>query len=117
MIKEDAQKRRHFRRTQLSICRLYVSKNGTRWIEAKLEDISAGGAKFYVENMVLENEDIFLKVTVMSGLSEFTFKTKAKIKRKDGNNMYAVKFVEFSELNQIMLDEIINANNRRFENI
>lgn len=117
MIKDDAQKRRHFRRTQLSICKLYISKDGTRWIEAKLEDISAGGAKFYVENVDLAQNEIFLKVTVMSGLSEFTFKTKAVIRRRDSKNLYAVKFVEFSEMNKIMLDEIINANNRRFENI
>jgi c-di-GMP-binding flagellar brake protein YcgR len=117
MVENDKKKRRHFRRTQLSICKLYVSKNGTRWISAKLEDISAGGAKFYIENMVLQQTEIYLKITVLSGLSEFTFKTKAKIIRKEGNNIYAVKFVEFSDLNRVMLDEIINANNRRFENI
>lgn len=117
MSDNDKKKRRHFRRTQLSICRLYISKNGTRWVEAKLDDISAGGAKFHVENFNLDEEKIYLKINVLSGLSEFTFKTEARIIRKDGNNIYAVKFVEFSELNQVMLDEIINANNRRFENI
>ena len=116
-MKEDAQKRRHFRRTQLSICKLYVSRNETRWIEAKLEDISAGGAKFYLDNFELNEDEIFIKINVMSGLTEFTFKTKAKIIRKDGDNSYAVMFVELSSLNQVMLDEIINANNRRFDNI
>ena len=116
-MSEDVKKRRHYRRTQLSICKLHVSNNGTRWILAQLEDISAGGAKFYLENANLEHEDVFLKVTVMSGLTEFSFKTKARIIRKDGNNTYAVKFTEFNPLNQIMLDEIINANNRRFDNI
>ena len=116
-MSEAAKKRRHYRRTQLSICKLHVSNNGTRWILAKLEDISAGGAKFYLENANLEQEEVFLKVTVMSGLTEFSFKTKAKIIRKDGNSTYAVKFIEFNQLNQIMLDEIINANNRRFDNI
>ena len=48
-MSEDVKKRRHYRRTQLSICKLHVSNNGTRWILAQLEDISAGGAKFYLE--------------------------------------------------------------------
>jgi len=116
-MSEDVKKRRHYRRTQLSICKLYVSRNETRWIEAKLEDISAGGAKFYLENLELTEEEIFIKINVMSGLTEFTFKTKARIIRKEGNNSYAVMFVELSSLNQVMLDEIINANNRRFDNI
>lgn len=116
-MSEDVKKRRHYRRTQLSICKLYVSRNETRWIEAKLEDISAGGAKFYLENFELTEDEIFIKINVMSGLTEFTFKTKARIIRKDGNNSYAVMFVELSSLNQVMLDEIINANNRRFDNI
>ena len=116
-MSEEVKKRRHYRRTQLSICKLYVSRNETRWIEAKLEDISAGGAKFYLENLELTEEEIFIKINVMSGLTEFTFKTKAKIIRKDGNNSYAVMFVELSSLNQVMLDEIINANTRRFDNI
>ena len=116
-MSEDVIKRRHYRRTQLSICKLFVSKNDTRWIEARLEDISAGGAKFYIENLDLSTEEIFIKITVMSGLTEFSFKTKARVVRKDGNNSYAVMFVELSSLNQVMLDEIINANNRRFENI
>lgn len=115
-MSDEAKTRRNYRRTQLPMCKFYVSKNGTKWIEAKLEDISAGGAKFFVENLELKQEEIFIKLITMSGLSEFTFKTKAVIKRIDGNN-YAVKFVEFSEANKIMLDEIINANNRRFENI
>ena len=116
-MNEDVKKRRHYRRTQLSICKLYVSRNETRWIEAKLEDISAGGAKFYLENLELTEDEIFIKINVMSGLTEFTFKTKARIIRKEGNNSYAVMFVELSSLNQVMLDEIINANNRRFDNI
>jgi len=116
-MNDEIKKRRHYRRTQLSICKLYISKNGTRWVAASLEDISAGGARFFVENIDIDQDEIFLKITVMSGLSEFTFKTKAVIKRKEGNNLYAVKFVEFSELNKIMLDEIINANNRRFDEI
>lgn len=117
MSDNDKKKRRHFRRTQLSICRLYVSKNGTRWVEAKLEDISAGGARFHIENFALSEEKVYLKINVLSGLSEFTFKTEAKIIRKEGNSIYAVKFVQFNEINQVILDEIINANNRRFENI
>ncbi|MBE5812712.1 MAG: PilZ domain-containing protein [Clostridiales bacterium] len=116
-MSEDIKKRRHYRRTQLSICKLYISKNEIRWIEAKLEDISAGGAKFYLENFDLTEEEIFIKINVMSGLTEFTFKTKARIIRRDSNNSYAVMFVELSSLNQVMLDEIINANNRRFDNI
>ena len=51
-MSEDVKKRRHYRRTQLAICKLYVSRNETRWMEAKLEDISAGGAKFYLDNSV-----------------------------------------------------------------
>lgn len=116
-MNDETKKRRHYRRTQLSICKIYISVNGTKWVKAGLEDISAGGAKFYLENVELGKEEIFVKVTVMSGLSEFTFKTKAIIRRREGNNIYAVKFVEFSELNKVMLDEIINANNRRFEEI
>ena len=77
---EDVKKRRHYRRTQLSICKLYVSRNETRWVEAKLEDISAGGTKFYLDKLELNEEEIFIKINVMSGLTEFTFKTKAKIK-------------------------------------
>jgi c-di-GMP-binding flagellar brake protein YcgR len=84
-MSEDIKKRRHYRRTQLAICKLYVSRNETRWMEAKLEDISAGGAKFYLENLELSEEEIFIKINVMSGLTEFTFKTKARIIRKEGN--------------------------------
>ena len=65
-MSEDVKKRRHYRRTQLSICKLYVSKNDTRWIEAKLEDISAGGAKFYLENLVLDQEEIFIKKILLA---------------------------------------------------
>lgn len=116
-MSEEVKKRRHYRRTQLAICKLYISRNETRWVEAKLEDISAGGAKFYLENLELTEDEIFIKINVLSGLTEFTFKTKARIIRKEGNNLYAVMFVELSSLNQVMLDEIINANNRRFDNI
>lgn len=117
MSESEVKKRRHYRRTQLSICKLQVSDNGIRWQKAEIEDLSAGGVKFYLENADFQNSEIFLKIEVLSGLSEFTFKTKAVIVRKDGTNTYAVKFIDFNKLNQIMLDEIINANNRRFDNI
>ena len=117
MNTNETKKRRHFRRTQLAICKLYVSANNVKWSEAKLEDLSAGGAKFYIENLGENVSEVYLKIDVVSGLTEFTFKTKASVVRKDGNNIYAVQFIEFNKLNQIMLDEIINANNRRFENI
>lgn len=117
MSESEVKKRRHYRRTQLSICRLQVSANGAKWRKADLEDLSAGGVKFHLDGAQFESSEIYLKIDVMSGLSEFTFKTKATIVRRDGANIYAVKFVEFSKLNQVMLDEIINASNRRFDNI
>jgi len=48
-------------------------------------------------------------------MSEFTFKTKATIKRIEGENVYAVAFTDLTKVNQIMLDEILTANNRSFE--
>ena len=111
--------RRSFGRTDKVICKLYVSKGAEKWTEVYAVNISAGGTKFISRNIMLEEGDtIFVRVDLLSGLSEFVFKTKAKIKRKEGQETYAVEFIEMSKANQIMLDEIINANNKKFaENI
>ena len=61
-----------------------------------------------------EKDIIFVRIDVLSGFSEFVFKTKAKISRKEGNETYAVEFLDMSKTNQIMLDEIIHANNQKF---
>jgi len=110
--------RRSFGRTDKVICKLYISKGAEKWTEVYAVNISAGGTKFISRNIVLEESDIiFVRVDVLSGFSEFVFKTKAKISRKEGNETYAVEFLEMSKTNQIMLDEIIHANNKKFEDI
>lgn len=107
--------RRSFGRTDKVICKLYVSKGAEKWTEVYAVNISAGGTKFISRNIVLEEGDIiFVRVDVLSGLSEFVFKTKAKISRKEGMETYAVEFLDMSKTNQIMLDEIVHANNKRF---
>ena len=111
-FKED-KRRRHFNRSQKSICKFYVSSNETRWYEADLHDLSASGAKFFCSKLKLEKE-CFVKINVLSGMSEFTFKTKAEVKRIDGENIYAVAFVEMNKTTQVMLDEILNASNRNY---
>jgi len=111
---KDDKRRRHFFRTQKSVCKFYVSTNDVRWYEAELYDISASGAKFLCSKVELEHE-CFIKINILSGMSEFTFKTKATIKRIEGENVYAVAFTDLTKVNQIMLDEILTANNRSFE--
>lgn len=107
--------RRSFGRTDKVMCKLYVSKGAERWTEVYAVNISAGGTKFISRNIILEEGDIiFIRVDVLSGLSEFVFKTKARIRRKENAETYAVEFLDMNKSNQIMLDEIINANNRRF---
>ncbi len=107
--------RRSFGRTDKVICKLYVSKGAEKWTEVYAVNISAGGTKFISRNIMLEENDvIFVRIDVLSGFSEFVFKTKAKIGRKEGNETYAVEFLDMSKTNQIMLDEIIHANNKKF---
>ncbi len=107
--------RRSFGRTDKVICKLYVSKGAEKWTEVYAANISAGGTKFISRNIMLEENDvIFVRIDVLSGFSEFVFKTKAKISRKEGNETYAVEFLDMSKTNQIMLDEIIHANNKKF---
>ena len=107
--------RRSFGRTDKVICKLYVSKGAERWTEVYASNISAGGTKFISRNINLEIGDIiFVRIDVLSGFSEFVFKTKAKISRKENAETYAVEFLDMSKTNQIMLDEIIHANNNRF---
>ncbi|MBQ7668433.1 MAG: PilZ domain-containing protein [Clostridia bacterium] len=107
--KED-KARRSFKRTEQVICKFYVSNDNSRWFEVKLHDISASGAKFYSPKLKVEDV-CYIKVNVLSGMSEFSFKTKASLKRIEGENTYAVEFEEMSNTNQIMLDEIINKAN------
>lgn len=107
--------RRSFGRTDKVICKLYVSKGAEKWTEVYAVNISAGGTKFISRNIELqENDVIFVRIDVLSGFSEFVFKTKAKISRKEGTETYAVEFLDMSKTNQIMLDEIIHANNKKF---
>lgn len=107
--------RRTFGRTEKAICKLYVSKGAEKWTEVYPVNISAGGTKFSSRNIILEeNDEIFIRIDVLSGLSEFVFKTRAKISRKENGETYAVEFTEMSKTNQIMLDEVINANDKRF---
>ena len=110
---KDDKRRRHFYRSQKSLCKFWVSINETRWYEADLYDMSASGAKFFCSKIKLEKE-CFVKINILSGLSEFTFKTKAEIKRVEGDNIYAVAFTDLSKSTQVMLDEILNANNQIF---
>ena len=110
---KDDKRRRHFSRTQKSICKFFISVNETRWYEAELYDISASGAKFFCSKLKLEKE-CFVKIDILSGMSEFTFKTKAEIKRVEGDNIYAVAFTELNKTSEIMLDEILNSNNKFF---
>ena len=107
--------RRSFGRTDKVLCKLYVSKGAEKWTEVYAVNISAGGTKFISRNIELqENDIIFVRVDVLSGFSEFVFKTKARISRKEGNETYAVEFLDMSKTNQIMLDEIVHANNKKF---
>jgi len=110
---KDDKRRRHFYRSQKTICNFYVSNNETRWYEVDLHDMSASGAKFFCSKIKLEKE-CFVKINILSGMSEFTFKTKAEIKRVEGENIYAVAFLDLSKSTQVMIDEILNANNRNF---
>jgi len=111
---KDDKRRRHFYRAQGVICKIYVSNNETRWYEVDLHDISASGAKFFCSSIKLENE-FFVKINMLSGMSEFTFKTKAEVRRVEGENVYAVAFKDINKSTQVMIDEIINANNRGFD--
>lgn len=107
--------RRVFGRTEKVICKLYISKGAEKWTEVYPVNISAGGTKFISRNVVLDvGDEIFIRIDLLSGLSEFVFKTRAKIGRKENDETYAVEFVEMSKTNQIMLDEIINSNDKRF---
>ena len=111
----DNKSRRSFGRTDKVLCKLYVSKGAEKWTEVYAVNISAGGTKFISRNIILEENDvIFVRIDVLSGFSEFVFKTKAKISRKEGSETYAVQFLDLSKTNQIMLDEIIHANNKKF---
>lgn len=112
---KENKSRRSFGRTDKTLCKLYVSKGAEKWTEVYAVNISAGGTKFISRNIVLEENDvIFVRIDVLSGFSEFVFKTKAKISRKENSETYAVQFLDMSKTNQIMLDEIINANNKKF---
>ena len=110
---KDDKRRRHFYRSQKAICTFYVSTNETRWYEAELHDLSASGAKFFCSKIKLEKE-CFVKINMLSGMSEFTFKTKAEIKRIEGENIYAVAFMDLNNTSKVMLDELLNANNKIF---
>ena len=48
-MSEDVKKRRHYRRTQLAICKLYVSRNETRWMPMNGLDSTLSGV--YVKNI------------------------------------------------------------------
>ena len=69
---------------------------------------------------VKEDKDIFIKIDVMSGFSEFVFKTKVKVIRKEekeNKDVFAMEFLDLSKINQIMLDEILTSENIRYAHL
>lgn len=106
----DDKKRRNYSRSSNLICKLFVSKKGNRWSEVEIKNISASGAKFFADNIEFDNgEEIYIKMEIINVLSEFNFKTLAKVVRKDENNIYAVKFINLEKTSQIIIDEIIQS--------
>lgn len=118
---EEDKKRRKYKRTESSICRAYVSHNQTTWREVEIGDVSAGGIRIIAEKgRVKEDKDIFIKIDVMSGFSEFVFKTKVKIIRKEekeNKDIFAMEFTDLSKINQIMLDEILTSENMKYAHL
>ena len=112
---KENKSRRMYGRTDKAICKLYVSKGAEKWTEVYAVNISAGGTKFISRLVQLnEGEEIFVRIDLLSGLSEFVFKTRAKIARKENEETYAVQFLDLSKTNEVMIDEIVRANNKRF---
>jgi len=115
---KENKSRRAFGRTDKAVCKLYVSKGAEKWTEVYAVNISAGGTKFISRLVELnEGDEIFVRIDLLSGMSEFVFKTRAKISRKENAETYAVEFLDLSKANQVMLDEIVHANNRKFSNV
>jgi len=115
---KENKSRRAFGRTDKAVCKLYVSKGAEKWTEVYAVNISAGGTKFISRLVQLnEGDEIFVRIDLLSGMSEFVFKTRAKISRKENDETYAVQFLDLSRANEVMLDEIVNANNRKFSKI
>ena len=118
---EEDKKRRKYKRIESSICKAYISQNQTTWREVEIGDVSAGGIRIIVEKgRIKEDKDIFIKIDVMSGFSEFSFKTKVKIVRKEGKenkDIYALEFIDLSKINQIMLDEILTSENMKYAHL
>ena len=85
-----------------------------------------GVGKYYDNNSVaLKNIDLNIKdgettedglftLNQVSCLGCCSLAPVMMIKTEDNDETYAVEFVEMSKTNQIMLDEIINSNDKRF---
>lgn len=106
----EDKKRRAYKRSEYLTGKVHVSKDERRWHEVKVNNISAGGANLIIaENIGIEDkEEFYIKIEVISTISRFDFKAKAKIIRKEENNVYAIKFIDLSQSDQVMLSELIS---------
>jgi c-di-GMP-binding flagellar brake protein YcgR len=111
----EDKKRRAYKRSEYLTGKVYISKDEKKWHEVRVNNISAGGASLIIqENIAIdEKEEFYIKIEIMSTISKFDFKSKAKIVRKEGKHTYAVKFVNLKQSDQVTLAELINFNNKQ----
>jgi c-di-GMP-binding flagellar brake protein YcgR len=111
----EDKKRRAYKRSEYLTGKVYISKDEKKRHEVRVNNISAGGASLIIqENIAIdEKEEFYIKIEIMSTISKFDFKAKAKIVRKEGEHTYAVKFVNLKQSDQVTLAELINFNNKQ----
>lgn len=100
--------KRKYKRWANPLCKALVSENGRIWAHCDVSDLSAGGLKFSGGKCFAIGQNIFFRLVIYSGYSEFTIALSAQIVH--GREMqYGVKFLDITKDQRIQLDEIVNA--------
>ena len=98
---------RHYRRCQLTLDSVKISKNGITWEEVSVKDIAADELRFYSPTKkYLVGERVQVQFVMQNIISTHNFNLKGKIiLTKD--NTYTLRFTDISKEEQINLDSAI----------
>ncbi|MCL2637808.1 MAG: PilZ domain-containing protein [Oscillospiraceae bacterium] len=108
----DSTNRRAYRRDICHRSRVKVSMDGSRWDEAEVFDISAGGLKIVTNIMFDIGENLWFNLDMPEFLTDRQIRIEGTIRRQEtddeeGMFVYGVSFKDLSEAVRIGIDENI----------
>lgn len=98
---------RHYKRCQLTLDSVKISKNGITWEDVTVKDIAADELRFYAPTKkYLVGESIQVRFVMQNIISTHNFNLKGKILLAK-NTTYTLRFTDISKEEQINLDSAI----------